>query len=415
MKLDRIHILSAAFVVLCCAGCNQQEDWSNAGFFDAEETMTLSVSAEEVELVEENINDIALTFEWTPAREMPDEYMVSYITKLDVEGSDFGNCVRTMEDDGVFFKSYTVGQLQNLLTEKWGKNWTRMTTLQFRVIAKWEGGSTYVMPEVRTISVDVRPWRPIVFDADKVYLTGESVQGESRHQMTKTIENEFIYAAWLELKKGETQIQVEYDGATNYICPADSEGTLVDGGMEDVVMKADAVSWNIPYDGKYRFVLDMQNKNVVIYSPATDLKPFTVTWSPNNSEALGTLTTEVTNLWGRGDPAGWAASGKDLQCTQSLADPQVLIYSGASMSGRIDFPITTSFELGGASYTVNNAYVFAPADTYTTPTDTAAPHGTWMNMQGGSGLERGYYFRLPSGTNFIIFDLRNMRMKTEKR
>ena len=42
--------------------------------------------------------------------------------------------------------------------------------------------------------------------------------------------------------------------------------------------------------------------------------------------------------------------------------------------------------------------------------------GVWMPLEGGSDTDhKNTYYNIPSGTNFIIFDLRNMRIRAEKR
>ena len=67
----------------------------------------------------------------------------------------------------------------------------------------------------------------------------------------------------------------------------------------------------------------------------------------------------------------------------------------------------------GNAYNTNNSYVFAPVWTGSNY-DQSVTMGKWMDMEGGSYL-RGNYFKIPSGTNFIIFDLRHMRIWMEKR
>ncbi|MDE5956551.1 MAG: SusE domain-containing protein, partial [Bacteroidales bacterium] len=128
------HIISAAAGLIALAGCD------NGGFqgpdrsmYDVTETMTLEVSADAVVLDAEAPDDVALTFTWSPAREMSDEYIVTYVTYLDIEGNDFSNSVREIEDDGVYYKEYTNQQLQTLLVDKWGKNYWRAVNMQFKV------------------------------------------------------------------------------------------------------------------------------------------------------------------------------------------------------------------------------------------------------------------------------------------
>ena len=151
---------------------------------------------------------------------------------------------------------------------------------------------------------------------------------------------------------------------------------------------------------------------------------------PNSNADLTPITTVVTNLWMRGATAGWASGGKDLQLTQSKADPQILVYRGDAINngdGRTSFSVISTYEYDGngdgqvESYNVNNAAQFAPeridpdgngvqesGNDYTQELAV----GTWMPMSVGSDI-RGNYWKCNKSTNFIVFDLRNMRIRFE--
>src|SRR5690606_21568147 len=119
-----------------------------------------------------------------------------------------------------------------------------------------------------TVRVNVQPIRTVVFDADKVFLDGTAVPGMSKVEMSQTLENESQYAFLLDLEPGELQIPVEYDGETNYIVPADGDGTLQDGVAVAVTMNGTPVSWKIEPAGEYRIVVNMQKATATIYAPA---------------------------------------------------------------------------------------------------------------------------------------------------
>ena len=153
-KIISFYNILPLFVWICLSACNDDDNVDNSDFFAAAETLEVHASSTNIELDGNEPNKVVLTFDWTEARQMPEEYSVTYVTKLDIEGNDFASSVRTEEDEGVFSRSYTTEQLQKLLVEKWGRTYTKPATLQFRVLAKWDGGSKYAMPEVRTINVD---------------------------------------------------------------------------------------------------------------------------------------------------------------------------------------------------------------------------------------------------------------------
>ena len=138
-KIGSLYKWLPMAVVICLSACNDDDKNNNQS--DAVECLELTASTTDIELDGDRLDDVVLTFEWTPAREMPEEYMISYVTKIDIEGSNFNSCVRNDEEEGVFSKSYTTAELQNLLTEKWGQSSNKSATIQFRVIAKWDGGT----------------------------------------------------------------------------------------------------------------------------------------------------------------------------------------------------------------------------------------------------------------------------------
>lgn len=210
------------------------------------ETLELTASATQIALDENNLSATVLTFDWTPARPMPDEYLVSYTTKLDLLNNNFGSstAIETSEDDGIFSRSYTSEQLNNWANERWKVPVNKTFTLAFRVIAEYAGGSTYEMPEVRTVEVTVTPIKVDVFDADKVSLSGTAISSVT--EIEKTVENANLYAWYGALSIGELQIPVELEGQTYYIVPSDGSGTLKDGELVDVKMTETPVSWNIP-------------------------------------------------------------------------------------------------------------------------------------------------------------------------
>lgn len=411
-------------------GCEDDYDeYDNSWFVNNEEKMELTVSAASVKLNEEKLSDEVLTFSWTSARVMPEGYKVSYVTMLDLKSNQFGTStvIRNLENEGVFSRSYTTEQLQNYITQNWGQSVSEEVTLSFKVIAKWDSEEKYIMPEVRTADVNVMPYKPLVFDADIVYVSGSAKTGVSQQIVSRTLENEYLYAIVTNLKPGQLTIPVTYDGMTQYIAPV-SDGAFKDGEPVEAKMIAAAddgaapeeAGWEITGNGEYRVVIDMLNKKVTIYSPENEFnEPLIITWYPNNDENKGKVTTEInteTLDYYTSDTWGW----KDLAgVTQSLADPRILVYSGEALKGgQIKFVIGNGGVTDtGEEWTVNNCYCFSSEllDPDTSR-DVSVIAGQWTPMSGGSSsAQRNSYFNKLSGMNFIVFDFRNMRIKAESR
>ncbi|SBW01680.1 conserved exported hypothetical protein [uncultured Dysgonomonas sp.] len=391
--------LPLLFTVFCLNACDDNEIQDIP---KVQEKLELTASSIDITLDENNLTDDIITFDWTEARAVPgDDYVVSYTTKLDLVGNNFGTstAILTYEDDGVFSKSFTSEQLNNWAKEKWKTRVNQPFTLEFRVVAQWEGGSEFEAPEVRTIRVNVQPIKVEVFAADKMFVAGSATQSGDPIQMTKTLENESQYA-WLgNLVAGDLQIPVELEGYTYYIVPKTGDGTVQDGVGETVKMQEAPVSWHIETPGEYRVVVNMKNSTITIYSPEKALKPAVVTWPLDGV----TQTTTVTKLWRYGSD-GWA--WKEINFVPSVADPQILVYSGAAISGRTKFGVAA----------VNVSYVYTGNKTGVDTSVAAATTYDLVSGYGGSGSDnpRNSYFSIPSGINFIVVDIRNMKIFFDK-
>ncbi|MCD0489569.1 SusE domain-containing protein [Pedobacter sp. MC2016-14] len=395
-SINYLHkTLLSLSLVLCFFACKKDVK----DIEKVQEKMELKASSTAIALDENNLSKGIVTFTWEPARAQSDDHLVTYTTRLDVVGNNFGTSTAIMnyEDDGVYGRSFTSEQLQNWANEKWKIPANQTFTLEFRVVAEWEGGSTFEAPEVRTMRVNVTPIKTIVFDADKVFLAGSAILGSTRIEMPKTLENANQYAYVLNLQPGDLEIPVEYKGATNYIATADGVTALKDGTAVAIKTRENAFGWKIETAGKYRVVVNMQKATATIYSPAQDLKPASVNWILN---AVAT-TTEVNALWTYGEPTGWAWRAGSW--TQSLADPQIFVYSGPALTGRTKFGVAPT----------NQTYVYTGNNT---ATNTAVTLGISYTVYSGySSSERDAYFSLPSGTNFMVLDLRNRTYVATKR
>ena len=84
-----IKTLALAVAVFAAASCTW--DPIKHDILAVPETMVVTASADEIVLLEDNLQTEKLVFSWTPAREMSDEYYLTYQTKFDVVGNNFGS------------------------------------------------------------------------------------------------------------------------------------------------------------------------------------------------------------------------------------------------------------------------------------------------------------------------------------
>jgi hypothetical protein len=225
-----------------------------------------------------------------------------------------------------------------------------------------------------------------------------------------TPENENKYATLLNLKAGDLSIAIVEDGKMQYLNPADGNGTLQDGTPQDAALQPSRNSWNIPAAGQHRIVINRDDAKVTFYSPAKALQPAVVTWT-KNSDPPQEVQTTVTDLWLFGGGTGWGWWKGN--CSVSPADPQILIYEGKALSSGDG----VKFTVYGESDFRNVAYAFTnPLTSEGKRQDLSLALNTVGELHGGYDSEtRNSYYKLPSGTNFIVLDLRNKTIIAKKK
>jgi hypothetical protein len=403
--INLYKVLPFLFVGISFSACdNEIKDIAKV-----EEKLVLTASTDSIAIDLDNPREFILTFDWTEAREVSGDNMVFYTTKLDVVGNNFGTstAIVNSEDEGVFSRSFTSEQLYNWMVDRWSVPLTKPLKLEFRVIAQWEGGSTFEAPEVRTVTVNVAAVKEEIPVPEKVTLSGSSLN-DAVIEISKTIENENKYAALVNLKVGELVMPLVTTGDKQYyMIPKDGEGTLLDGEAEAVQQEDDRIAWNITTAGEYRVVVDFENSEVTIYSPAKALEPAVVTWLKGTEE----VQTTVSELWLFGGGTGWGWWKGN--CSVSLADPQVLIYQGAALTSGDG----VKFVVYGESDFRNTAYCFTnPLTTEGKRQNLSLALDKVGELHGGyDGETRNSYYKLPAGTNFIVFDLRNKTILAKKK
>ncbi|MNY53525.1 hypothetical protein D3C86_1892890 [compost metagenome] len=107
---------------------------------------------------------------------------------------------------------------------------------------------------------------------------------------------------------------------------------------------------------------------------------------------------------------GWGTPIK-MDCKVSLADPQILVYTGGRV-GKAKFIV-----YGGSDNNRNLAYAFScPLTATGAKQELSLVLGTVATLSGGSSTaQRDSYYTIPATANVVVFDLRNMTVLAEKR
>jgi len=397
-------ILPLLFAGICLNACdNEIQDIPKVI-----EKLELTASSDSISVDLNNPRDIVINFDWKEARQVLGDNVVSYTTKLDIVGNNYGTstAIINSEEDGIFSRSFTSEQLYNWIVDRWKLPLTKPFKLEFRVVAQYQG-SVFQAPEVRTITINVAALKEEIPVPEKVTLSGSALNN-TVIEVNKTLENENIYAALVNLQAGELVIPLVTTGVKQYyLNPKDGEGTLQDGEGEAVEQQAQRVAWNITTAGEYRVVVDFENSKVTIYSPAKALQPVVVSWLKGTEQ----VNTAVTDLFMYGGGTSWA--WKQGFFKVSLADPQILVYEGNNITSGdgVKFVVYGEADFRNGAYTFTNPLTSTgTAQSLTLTTDKVGElHG------GTDSATRNSYYKVPAGTNFIVLDLRKMTILAKKK
>lgn len=148
-------ILMSMVLISCEDKGLENEGWLKESIFKA--PMTLTASSEEVVMTTGNDAAEAITFTWTPGNDRGVGTTLKYLFRMDIVGHNFNeqSAILVEVPDGVFTKSYTVGELNELLIEKWGYSGGSTAKLEAQIIAQVENSPQYQKPELASTSFSV--------------------------------------------------------------------------------------------------------------------------------------------------------------------------------------------------------------------------------------------------------------------
>lgn len=155
----------------------------------------------------------------------------------------------------------------------------------------------------------------------------------SQIALTQTVEDKDIFAFYSTLSPGELYVEMlgadgESLGAILPLSGSDIKAGEKQGFVQNKVGKG---AWNIPAEGIYRVVLNRADNTIALYDEATDLKPLTVEFSYENLNPAAWILTKtlVAGKYYVNSMTGWDSwKGKAFDFTVSLADPQILVWTG---------------------------------------------------------------------------------------
>ena len=228
---------------------------------------------------------------------------------------------------------------------------------------------------------------------ESLSISGAAAGGEAI-AMSRTLENEAVYAWRGELQNGELFLSVNGTEAYLAVTNPDFKGTASE---YEIAFEGD--SWNVPETGVYRIVVDTETRNVTVYSAEYDIKPKTVIFKRTSGEADDNCTVDIEALYIFGTNKyydGSRPAGEPYVLVQSLANPRLFVYKGDELQqDDIKFCATDNW---------NNEYAFGAGDQGSGGNnfDVSVNLGDKFSpIYGGQGNNRYTFFTIPEGTNYI--------------
>ncbi|MDU1890108.1 MAG: SusE domain-containing protein [Dysgonomonas sp.] len=305
-KLIHILLISCLFVA-----CNDDIDNEKSR---NQYNLELTASADNIILNENNPYETALNLEWTPSTDMGDDYKITYTYEISVVGSKL-NPVKEYEDAGVFNRSYTHKELQDMLIDYWEQLTSTTASMQFTITASYEGPRV-VIPEISIVTVKVKTYGPKQFLADKIFMTGTAIGG-NEIEVPKKDGSAQLFVWTGDLSAGTIKFPVIYgnEDRENAICPVTAGQEITDDAMDaKVETVSEAGTWTIKDADKYRVTINLATKTVTII-PAGDV-------------------FEADKIYIAG-----SAVDEEIELTQTLEDESCYAFRGELKAGSLYLPI----------------------------------------------------------------------------
>lgn len=287
-------------------------DWLQEPNF--ENPMTLTPSNENVEMSSGNDDATAITFTWTKGNDRSTGTTLTYIFRMDIVGNNFGTGTVLTEEipAGVFTKSFTVGELNALLIEKWGYPGGTVAKLEAEIIARVDDSPQYQKPELAITSFSAKTFSPGPLP---LFLVGDAISGGWNYSnginITEIIErSQYAYTGNFSI--GAFKI-IEKSGNELPSYDPNGESTLVYNQTEP--RTANNV-FNVTTAGRYSLYMDRKKMTYIFaYTPY------------ENVYMLGSATA-----------VGWNID-TPIQMTWNQKNPEEFTYTGPLTPGEMKLPL----------------------------------------------------------------------------
>ncbi|MGM9787102.1 MAG: hypothetical protein ACI3ZS_09755 [Candidatus Cryptobacteroides sp.] len=261
----------------------------------------------------------------------------------------------------------------------------------------------------------------------KVNLSGSAVPSGKTLWLTKTLENDNLFACLEELEAGTLNLKALHEDF--YVAVAG--GTFTDGEAVAYTTSSSPCDITIPSAGKYRIVLDKAASKITFYSSATDTPNKKVSYN-NTVDKINPFEQEVTALWMYGTfnglkmDAGSQFENK-YKMTQSLANPYLFVwYDNGNPLPRFTKVFQKDWDnkeyTGGVTFFVsniqNNVYAYGSTAQAKRGSKTGAVEcvlGEKADAVAGQSDNRYALFLIPENANYVEVDIDKLTVLFDQR
>lgn len=307
-----ISFIMMSMVLIACEDKGLDNiDWLKEPNFDV--PMTLTSSSESVVMNAGNDDENAITFTWTPGNERGAGTTLKYIFLMDIVGNNFGEQTALVEEmpEGVFTKSYSVGELNSLLLKKFKRPGAVETKLEVQIIARVDNSIQFQKPEIAKTTFNATAFSPGPLP---LFMVGDAISGGWNYNLgislpeitERTVYNyagNFSVGAFKIIEKLGDELPSYDPNAANSIVYNTTEARTTDNVFK------------VTQTGRHNFYMDLAEKayyfgyvpyeKVYMVGQAVTgtgwdiINPKQMSWNPKNPEVftfIGSLETGEMKL-----------------------------------------------------------------------------------------------------------------------
>ncbi len=290
--------------------------------------LAISASSDNVVLVQksDNANATTLTLNWTTGTNHGTGSSISYVLQIDKKGNNYASALQYNMGKGVYSKSFTVSELNDLLLNHWKIQAGAVAQLEARVVDTVYS-DTRVNDVSDPVNINATPFQPV---SKTLYLIGDATSNgwDATKAIpmfpTKTDPTTFAYRGFF------NPGNFEFITTSGKMLPAYIQGA----DSTKLVYRTDSTQvdnqFTIKTSGVYSVVVSLLDLSAKI-------------------NKVGLPAYDSLFIVGDASPNGWDIANA-TPLVQDSANPFIFTYQGVLNAGNFKFPVNRNTDWGQDMY-----------------------------------------------------------------